>query len=182
MSLQNASLILETSDLAYNVDTDINNNSYTWNNINLRNLLGDMYDKYDLFNLTLDTICNTITDSVLGSSLYDLENYLTIGGLPFINQNYNTSTGNITNSTFLTPYIFIRTQSNIYTYYNSKSMTFNKNQQSCNINITILRVVDNVKPTPGASILLFPPMIFSFKIEGVTKSDYSNSNIKRMIE
>ena len=181
MSLQTASLILKTSELTLGGD-DANGTSYTWKNINLRNLLGDMYDKYDFYNLTLDTICNLTSDVALGSTLaYDLNNYLTISGLPFINQSYNTSTGNVTNSTFLTPYNFVRSQANIYYYYNSKAFTFNKNQQSCNINITILRVSDNSKPIPGG-VLLYPQMIFSFKIEGVFKTDYTNSNIKRMVE
>ena len=178
MSLQTVSLVLKNNNLPFDA-IDANYTSFTWKNINLRNLLGDMYDKYDLFNLTLDSITNSRSDVALGSSLDDLNDYLTISGLPFINQTYNTSSGNSVNEAYLTPYNFTRSQANNFCYYNSKGLTFNKNQQSCNINITILKVIDNTKPTPGG-LLLFPLMIFSFKIEGVPKTDYSNSNIKRI--
>ena len=55
MSQESASLVLKTSDLTLNSSTVIGTadqygTTYTWNNINLRVLLSDMYDKYDRFN------------------------------------------------------------------------------------------------------------------------------------
>jgi hypothetical protein len=53
---ESASLILRTSDLTANStnnvgSSDANFTNMTWSNINLRTLLGAMYDKYDTFNL-----------------------------------------------------------------------------------------------------------------------------------
>ena len=46
----NASLVLSTTTSSNNTSRT----SFTWNNIDLRMLLGDMYDKYDRFNLCLN--------------------------------------------------------------------------------------------------------------------------------
>ena len=66
MTDRNASLVLKTSDLTSKSDyvygvpyvnqsgsMNAKGSSITWNNINLRTLLGDMYDRYDIFNICL---------------------------------------------------------------------------------------------------------------------------------
>ena len=55
---RSARLVLKTSDLTANSTTnngscDQYRTSFTWFNINLRMLLGDMYNQYDYFNITL---------------------------------------------------------------------------------------------------------------------------------
>jgi hypothetical protein len=55
-NLQIASLVLRSSDLTPGASNQYGSSDtyqliQTWNNINLRTLLGDMYDKYDLFNI-----------------------------------------------------------------------------------------------------------------------------------
>ena len=46
-NLQNASLVLSTN----NGTSNTTRTSTTWTNIDLRTLLGDMYNKYDMFNI-----------------------------------------------------------------------------------------------------------------------------------
>ena len=53
---ESASLILRTGDLPSNSSNNVGSadlyyTNMTWYNINLRTLLGNMYDKYDKFNL-----------------------------------------------------------------------------------------------------------------------------------
>ena len=66
------SLVLRTSDLTVNATNqygtvDQYRTTYTWNNINLRTVLGDMYDKYDTFNLCLNTVSSAVADVALGT-------------------------------------------------------------------------------------------------------------------
>ena len=85
-NIQVASLVLNTVNGATNNVTDT---SFTWYNINLRTLLGDMYDKYDMFNLSLDTVTSAPSFSIVYKSPIDSLVNLRISGLPFINNTYN---------------------------------------------------------------------------------------------
>ena len=102
---QTASLVLKTSDLTLNSSTstgtvDQYGTSFTWNNINLRVLLGDMYDQYDRFNLNLNTIATGFAD-VIGATTNDRCTYVTIGGLPWTNITYNQTANSNLNSTVI---------------------------------------------------------------------------------
>ncbi len=59
-NIEKAALVLKSSDLStvgnQNGIKNALRTSFTWNNISLRTLLGPMYDKYDTFNLTLNSI------------------------------------------------------------------------------------------------------------------------------
>jgi hypothetical protein len=81
----NASLVLSTN----NGTTNASRTSTTWSNINLRSLLGDMYDKYDTFNLCLNTVATGVSQSYYNASPNDLQVLLRIQGLPFLNNTYN---------------------------------------------------------------------------------------------
>jgi hypothetical protein len=93
-TLRNASLVLKTSDFAINTSNnygfcDSVKARITWNNINLRSLLGDMYDKYDTFNLCLNTVSSGVSQNYYYASPSDLQVLLRIQGLPFLNNTYN---------------------------------------------------------------------------------------------
>ena len=82
---ENASLVLSTN----NGTSNTTKTSTTWSNINLRSLLGTMYDKYDTFNLCLNTVATGVSQSYYNASPNDLQVLLRISGLPFINNTYN---------------------------------------------------------------------------------------------
>ena len=91
---QHAQLVLRTSDINTNESnigvSNTTNSILLWKNINLRTVLGDMYNKYDLFNLSLKYIGSSDLDPVFS----DIDNsniIININGLPFINQTYNHS-------------------------------------------------------------------------------------------
>ena len=56
--------MIKTHDLTLNTSNAIGTadqfgTSFTWNSINLRVLMGDLYDRFDRFNLCLNTIATT---------------------------------------------------------------------------------------------------------------------------
>ena len=59
--MENATLVLRTFD----VNTSLQNTYYVWENIYLRNLMGNMYDKYETFNLCLTSISSTTVGATL---------------------------------------------------------------------------------------------------------------------
>ena len=111
--MENTTLVLRTFD----ANTSLQNTYYVWENINLRNLMGNMYDKYEKFNLCLTSISSTNANATLGTLLEDTMVVANISGLPFINQTYNTKTGNNTNTATLCSFQFQRSLGiNLYFY------------------------------------------------------------------
>ena len=167
---QTASLVLKSSDLTLNSSTatgtaDQYGTTYTWNNINLRVVLGDMYDQYDRFNLNLNTIATDTVGSI-GTSSSDRCTYVTIAGLPWTNNTYNQKTNSNTNSTVIASFNWNTQSQTTQYYYGNNTATFGKNQDVCNLTISFLKIADNSKPSTAAA---FPNIIFIFDIEGVEK-------------
>ena len=179
MDQRNACLVLKTSDLTPGQTStagvcDAYRQNMTWYNINLRTVLGDLYDKYDYFNLSLyfistDTQCNL-------SAAADKATYMKIGGLPFTNQTYNvTNKANGTLCTMAT-FNFQSSASVQQNFYGSGFMTFAKNQELVNINIQYTRLQDDV-PYGGTSAFTYPNTVFIFHIFGVPKEDNHSSRL-----
>ena len=168
-------LVLKTSDLTANSTTNIGScdqyrQNFTWFNINLRALLGDLYDQYDYFNISLVSMtCSSATAANQGN-VEDKNSYVKISGLPFINQTYNQPTGNNITSATLTLFQIPTTAVPATQYYNNSTvnvLTFGKNQELCNINIFLTRVSDDTRP---AITVANPQFVFIFTIIGVDKS------------
>ena len=138
--IRKASLVLKTTDLisASNTLNDtvyisqygsFNNklSSFTWYNINLRTLLGDMYDMFDEFNLCLNTISTAQCSKIDG--IADNKNvYIKMAGLPWINQTYNVkniSNGSVTN---IATFNFSSGNATTQNYYSNNIATFGKSQ------------------------------------------------------
>ena len=194
MQKKDALLILRSVDLPL----DINNvngtsNKYgstnqfrtrmTWNNINLRTLLGDMYDKYDAFNLKLVQISsvpsssivnNILTPTLFGNFSLDRQLYVYLSGLPFINQTYNSKNGCNTNKALLYAITNANTLINQYNFDQTNYLTFSK-KDSFDLTIELLRQDDTLPLTP----IEFPNITFIFCIHGVV-NDKDNSTNKRM--
>lgn len=171
-------LVLKTSDLTANATTAIGQcdqfrTTFTWFNINLRNLLGDLYYQYDYFNLLLINIANSpiATASAAGNSNDDRAAVVKIGGLPFISQNYNQRTGNngglITANVFQIPTAQFGVNNQFYNNV-SNVMTFSTDQDLCNLTISLFRLLDDAKPALTATN---PQFIFIFTIIGIDKPD-----------
>ena len=180
-NLRNAALILKTSDLTADAITSIGEanqymTSMTWYNINLRTLLGDMYDDYDIFNLSFNTFTSAVLLGAIGATLDDKALMVKISGLPFLNQTYDVAKGHNTSSTYVGSIYLTSAQSSYQTFNGFNVATFGKNQELVNITITYERVIDGDLPTTANE---FPASVFFFSIIGIEK-DKANKNSSRI--
>ena len=171
-------LVLKTSDLTTNASTNIGTcdqfrTSFTWNNINLRMLLGDMYDQYDYFNISLISISSSLTQTLAaGATADDKIVFVKMSGLPFINQTFQQSTGNNGTFAYVSTLSIPLTANTSTQFYNNLGnvCTFNKDQDQCNINISFFRVLDDTRPALNAGNIN-PQFSFIFVITGINKPD-----------
>lgn len=178
-------LVLQTSDLSYNGETtngfsDEWGTDFTWFNINLRMLLGDMYNQYDYFNMCLVSIslarCNALDPDTASIDDYENKNVMIkMSGIPFINQTYNQPTRNNGTSAIIAVLNIPSTAITTNQFYNNTAnvFTFNKDQDLCNINISLYRVVDNTKPALDTDTYN-PQFVFIFTIIGIDRPDNSD--------
>ena len=148
---QTALLVLKTQELTNGSTTsagtaDTLGTTFTWNNINLRVLLGDMYDQYDRFNLNLNTVATAKSPSYLAVTEGERYTYIIIAGLPWINSSYAVSSSGSTNATVIASMFIGSATQNTQYFYGNNTTTFTKNQDVCNITISFLRVLDGAKP------------------------------------
>jgi len=170
----NASLVLNTVSGVANTKRT----TCTWSNIDLRMLLGDMYNKYDRFNLCLNTIAQTL-ETITFTSANDAQCLIRINGLPWNNNSYNiTTTGNNnTGNTIIGSFQFTNNALNTQYFYGSNMATFSKNQDICNITIDYIKVYDLATPSSTGN---FPNMTFIFDIFGV--DDFKTNDTNRRIK
>lgn len=185
-----STLILQTADLTNNSTTnvgtcDANNTSWTWSNINLRTLLGDMYDLYDRFALVPVRVHsgNTGTNTGFGATEYDRVVTINISGLPFTNNVYDTALKTNNNHiTFQTLHIN-NTASTNSSVNGGSILTFTKNQELVNLNIYYKRVtkngLNNYDIVSGTAA--YPDVVFIFNIYGIEKKErVTDLNSSRM--
>ena len=154
--IKKASLVLKTSDITTSSDYVIGLNyqgeigscnsklsSITWNNVNLRLLLGDMHDKYDEFNLCLNSISTGYANNI--DINQDSKNVIIkLSGLPWLNNSYNVSRTTNTNESIISSFRFLSTSSTSNFYNGCSISTFTKNQEIANLTIEYLRISDNL--------------------------------------
>ena len=179
--LRNASLVLKSNVLTRNSTTAVGecnagNTSFTWYGINLRTLLGDMYDDYDLFNLCLNSMCLTFTAGACFNGNEDRSLMVNISGLPFINQTYNQATGHNNNAVPIASMVLVSQNNNYLPFYSNNIAMFGKNQDMCDISISFTRVLDNAIPVPTATV--FPQCVFLFDIIGVVQENMKRNTPK----
>ena len=169
-----ASFYNKTIDNMYGTITN-NRCTNTWKNINMRFVLGVLYDKYETFNIKLYQI--TQTSGALGSG-NPLANYtlvdVRVSGLPFLNNSYNIASSNNTNSIYLTSYVlnnlnFLQTGGSITVLY-PITLTFGKSTEYVDITIDIKNTLDQKYPTIPLNSALGPTS-YVFKIYGIPKTE-----------
>jgi hypothetical protein len=132
----------------------------TWYSINLENILGDLYNKYETFNLRLNTVSYQQT-AAFGVNPYDRLVYFLISGPAWANNNYS-----ITRKTNIAGAImglcnFTQNVATANIYENSFVCTFRK-QKLLDINIQLL-TLDGTAPAMNAATQ-FPRVSFFFDI------------------
>ena len=132
---------------------------YTWNNVNMRNLLGDWYNKYDKFNICLVSV----TQSYQSTQPIGVCNVVAVkmSGLQWLSS-YDQATGNDTSSVL----IGVRNFNQNDDFSSTNFITFRKGQQITNITIK-LDCLQNDKTVVPNSASTFGHMIFLFNITPV---------------
>ena len=181
---ETASLVLKSSDLTFGSSTAIgtanaNGTQLTWNNINLRVLLGELYEKYDRFNLCLNTIATSNADVIGSGDANNRCTYITISGLPWTNNTYNQKSNTNINETVIATCVFVSGVQTTNYYYGNNTATFGKNQDVCSITITLKKILDDALPTTANP---FPKIMFIFDIEGVDEYKIKDVTESRIIK
>lgn len=167
----NASFILRTSDLpAFNAGANSNgstNNgsasSFTWNNIDMRLILGDLWDKYEYFNICLYS--STFSTTALTYATNDNKmGAIYMSGLDWIS-NYDTGRKQRTPNVaigYLNSNPFSTTTGSSVFFSSLFSNSFRKNNPITNLTIFYNKISDN---TPNVTATgSFPQVAFMFKV------------------
>jgi len=176
----NASLVLRTGDLTAGSQTnvgicDTNLLSFTWSNINMRTLLGTMYDQYDTFNLCLSSITTSLATAGIGSTASDRTLVINVGGLPFINNTYDTGLKHNVTTTVLGTFTFVPSNTASNFFYSSNVASFAKNTDVVNISINYSRVSLFNGSYNVVTLNPFPDVVFIFDIFGIPKDTPSHN-------
>lgn len=179
---ENISLCLKTTQISTSLtfgdyyDTTVststgqvtnNRTTYTWYNINLRNLLGPLYNKYNKFNICL----NNIGTSMQGGSLNttnDRQLQVKMSGLQWLSS-YNQSTGNNDQNKVI-KLIQLSTAASTadVLQFNEQYHTFLKGSDVVDITINLHNIsTDTNWGKPISNAYLLGHMIFNFNIQGV---------------
>ena len=138
--------------------------SFTWTNINLRTLLGDMFDKYDRFLLLLQNISNASPTATPGTAVDDRAFLINMSGLSFINSNYVQKFQSNTGSVIICPYIVSGTNAQRQLYNNFAVATFIKQNDIVNITINYTRIEDDAAVS---TTVVYGHACFIFNIVGL---------------
>jgi len=134
----------------------------TWYSINFEDILGDMYDKYEFFNLRLKTIQYN-SQAGFATTADDRSLYFQMSGLNFCNSNYDTARGCNVGNTIIGSNLFGFTAL-VVSFDDSFIITIRK-QKSADITISYLNV-NNVPPSTGAGTM-FPRVAFYFDLSPI---------------
>lgn len=135
----------------------------TWYSINFEDILGDMYNKYEFFNLRLKTIQYN-SQAGFATTANDRTLFFQMSGLNFANSNYDTARGCNVGSTIIGSSILGVSNPAINTCDDAFIITIRK-QKSADITMTYINV-NNVAPSTGAGTQ-FPRVAFYFDLTPV---------------
>jgi hypothetical protein len=137
MNLESSTLILRTINANENVGGF--NNDMTWNNIDLKSMLGSMWLKYKRFKLIL-TGHGSAPQSGMISSNGNVCIYME--GLRWVNSSYDTSIS-ANRSRALVGTTTYTTTGAATNYVSESGFIFDTQQTTANIRITLARVLDD---------------------------------------
>lgn len=137
--LETANLILR--GVTANI-TETNNQGFTWNNIDLREVLGDMYDKYSLFKLTFINVeFNTLGTF---ASFDDGLLFLNITGLEWDYSSYDFAPQSNLQTARVAILFFVDGTQTCQPPYTTMGLTFRKDKPFCNIRLNYTKTTDGV--------------------------------------
>ena len=175
-------LVLKTTDITpSNTTSDYYNNvistsigtvsnyrtSFVWKNINMKILLGDLFEKYERFGIALIYTSGSQTGSAtdINEDLRNLQ--VKLSGLPLTtsyDQKKGINSNVVTCSTILIPYVSLNvweSKNNIPQYF-----TFTK-QNICDISIDLHTILTDTSPVVSSVDKMIGHCLFSFNIIGI---------------
>jgi hypothetical protein len=135
----------------------------TWYSINFENILGDLYNDYDLFNLRVRYISYTVT-AAYGVNADDRSIFFKMDGLNWYNSNYDVSRTCNTGSSIIAGLTYVPTTSVITSMEDVFISTIRK-QKLADITISFLNA--NSQPPNMAAVTQFPRTSFYFDLTPV---------------
>jgi len=177
-NLPKANFILKTSDISVsnvigefplsNSKGSINSNrtSITWNGVSIKDILGELFNNYELFNLQLISVAYPIGTTLYGATVDDRNIHFGITGFDWVFTNYNTVTRNTSRETMVSCLNFQgQGISNSNTNSEQAVYTFRK---SITTDITInLYIINNILPNMNVGTI-WPQIVFNFIITPVS--------------
>jgi hypothetical protein len=178
MDRECAKLVLKSTDLIAGGGTnsvgtsDTYRVNCTWSKVNMKDVLGDMFDKYDVFNLRLVEVYSGLQSGNLpGATVDDRDLFGLLSGLRWKNQSYDTATRCNTEQANLGHINYV--QGSGVTLFNiPRVFTFTKAQPILtDLTISLKRVDNGATPTIGDRAFSFT---YYFEITGVESSGIHN--------
>jgi len=144
-------------------------NDFTWNNVDFKTILGDMYDKYDKFNISLAFITFGATAAQYGAFAIDRTLMLNIGGLAFNNCAYNTLTNSNNSSASIGTFTLgANALAGSFNFTNDmNTITIEKPKNMVNLRLFYTRYDTAVPATAN----MYPAMDFFFHVYGVAETE-----------
>jgi len=143
-----------------------NRTTYTWYNVNLRNLLDPIYNKYNKFNISLNNVI-TSTQGITISQANDRQIQIKMSGLMWLSS-YNQATGKNDQNKVIKLLQFSRVGSGCDSFqFAEQYHTFLKGSDNVNITINLHNVDTDTYTQTTTSSELFGHFIFNFNIQGV---------------
>lgn len=170
-----STLLLRTCDATAN---DAFGSSYTWTGVDLRSILGDLWDKYEYYSLTLvGVIVSTMTSSSL--TTHDKANIYYMDGLNWENCNYDNSLKHNTNKSVIYSinYNPLTTSVGIIRFPSTNiSNCFSKGGPNVNLTISAYSILSLIPaiPSNSGSGAVYPNRAYLFNIRPIKK--YTDSN------
>ena len=171
-NIKKANFILKTSDILnsnvvanfpvsnYKGSINSTRTSITWNGICIKNILNNLYDDYELFNMTL-IVGYAIGPTAYGVTAEDRTIHFGITGLDWVYTNYNAITGNTSRESLCGIITFVAGQARSLTECNNPSYTFRK-CITADITINLYTIMGTLPNMNVATI--FPQLTFEFVI------------------
>lgn len=136
--------------------------SITWNAVNIKNILGTLYDKYELFNLEIRSVGSPIPPTLFGVTDNDRTLTLKMSGLDWVFNSYDTNSGNTVNEAIIGNRRFNSQTAQNNIIIGQRLITTFRKCITANITINLYNV-DGTLPNMNVNTI-FPQQIFVFKI------------------
>lgn len=145
-----------------------------WTGINMRDVLGNMYDKYEQFNIVLTSCTSALGSTSIGASTEDRICSIYMAGLNWRNQGYNTGTKVTTNQVMIgTCYYVGGTGTTVNGTISSSPCTFSASDQTADIVISLYKNSTGAVSVQGTADW---NLILCFNIYGIKDDTLSHDN------